>query len=241
MKIRTLFISDMHLGEKYAQTAILAKFIAKYQPKQLYLVGDIIDGYALRRNKWNTHCTDILRLIMTMAQEGVDITYLIGNHDSFLLKFLNYNFTGIKLARHAIHTTATGTKLLVIHGDLFDHSIKNIQTLYYLGYIGYGIVLRVNSILSIIQRFLHIPPWSLAKAIKSGVKRSIERAGKFEKLMIKYTKHHQCDGIVLGHTHQPTIKTIDNINYYNCGDWIDSCSAIIEHDDGGMELIRESI
>ena len=236
-----IFISDVHMGSRFSKTKELLEFLkwAKTQnPKKLYIVGDFIDGWKLKRNwHWTEDCNLVIRKILSMVKNGTEVYYLAGNHDDFLRLFINDfsdNFDNIKILDEVVHVTSSGEKLLVIHGDKFDLTLRvamrYTKWLCILGDIGYEFLIRLNSIVNHFRKFLGLDYWSLSQYVKSKVKSAGNYIGGFEELMIQYVKDHGYDGVICGHIHHANIRDIDGIRYYNCGDWVESKTALIEDD-----------
>lgn len=244
--MKTLFISDTHLGSRHAHTKQLLEYLdrikGKNAPDKLYIVGDFIDGWKLSRNwYWDDQCTLIIRKIMTLIKKGTEVIYVAGNHDEFLRKFIHEfdgSFGSIKFVDEIIHTTADGRKLLVVHGDKFDASIKYAKWLCVLGDIGYDFLIKANYFVNwfrknILRKKSH---WSLSKSIKSKVKQAVNYISDFEEFLTRYAESKGCEGVVCGHIHTPDMRQINGVWYYNTGDWMETCSAIVEEDDGSMNL-----
>ena len=246
--MRSLFISDIHLGCKHSKTEELLTFLKTIKdsdlPEKIFLVGDIIDGWRLKRNWfWDSNCTKVIRMLMTFSKKGVQIIYIAGNHDEFLRAFLpeiEDKFFGFKFVDSYIHETKEGEKVLVIHGDQFDATIKHAKWICVLGDIGYSFLLSINGYLDWIWRkcFRCRKRWSLSKAAKANVKSAISFIAKFEELLTRHAAKEGCSSVICGHIHTPDIKDINGVKYLNTGDWVESCSAITENDDGKFELVH---
>lgn len=236
-KIRTLFISDVHLGSKFCRSQELLLFLRRFDVEQLYLVGDFIDGWQMKRRvSWDDSNSFILRRIFGMIKDGANVVYVAGNHDDFLRNILPASFGHISFVNEIIHTTADGKKFLVIHGDVFDCTMK-FHWLYTLGDRAHHFAMSLNRLYNKIRKLLGKPYWSLSAMLKRNVKEAINFIGKFEHFIAEYTKSKECDGVICGHIHSPAIKTIEGIQYLNCGDWVESCTALIEYPDGKIELV----
>ena len=240
-KYKTIFISDIHLGCQACKDQQLLKFLKKNQCETLYLVGDIVDGWRLKRKfRWPQSHNDIVRSILTAAKNGTHVIYVIGNHDEILRDWsLLVNKLGnVEIVNESEYTTIKGKKLLVVHGDMFDtlmqaHAGKLIM---HLGDRLYDMLIVLNNIWSKIRSMFGLPYWSLSKAVKKGAKQVVSFVTHFENLMVDYCESKDYDGVVCGHIHTPGIKDIDGLMYYNCGDWLENCSAIVETLDGDFEL-----
>lgn len=248
--IRSIFISDIHLGCKFSQTEYFLDFIKwvdKQRPQQVYIVGDFIDGWQLKRNwYWDKNCNLIIRKIFSLLKHDVKVFYVAGNHDEFIRNFIDeiheIDLSGLKIADEFIHVTPNGEDLLVIHGDKFDaairYAMKYTRFLCTLGDWGYGNLIKLNRLVNWVRYRLNLPYWSLSKAIKHQFKQAVNYVGGFEEILVDYAKEKKCQGVICGHIHTPGFKKIKDIWYYNCGDWVESNSAIIEYEDGRMQLIN---
>jgi UDP-2,3-diacylglucosamine pyrophosphatase LpxH len=235
--VRSIFISDIHLGCKHTKCDSLLNFLEQYKTKKLYLVGDIIDGWRLKRNfYWDKNHTLVLQKLIKKMKKGVEVFYLTGNHDEFLRDFSDLQLDNLTITNEMIHESPNEDLYLVIHGDIFDAVTKHYRFLYYFGDIGYSLVLEINKWVNILRRKLGLKYWSFSKLCKNNIKQAVNFINSFEKFVVKYTKQKNCTGVICGHIHNPVIKNIDGIQYINCGDWIENKSAIIEYDDGTIEL-----
>ena len=238
MRVRSLFISDVHLGCRFARAEELFAFLGRVQPDRLYLVGDIIDGWKLKRSfHWTDTSSFILRRILGMLKRGTRIVYITGNHDEFLRTFAPQAFGHMELVDMCVHVTVDGRRLLVIHGDFFDHLTKHAAWIYHLGDRAYTLALHLNKWMNIARRSLGYPYWSFSSLLKSKVKRAVNFINDFEHFVARYTRKKGCCGVICGHIHVPAIRRIDGIDYVNCGDWVEHCTAVVEHLDGRMELV----
>lgn len=248
MKIRSLFFSDVHLGSRHSKALELLEYLREIEepPERIYIIGDFIDGWKLKSNwRWGDNCNLVIRKLLGFVKKGTRVYYAVGNHDEFLRRFLHsenerLDLGSIQLGNEFVHTTANGQKLLVVHGDKFDVSIKYARWLCFLGDWGYELLLRLNSFVNGIRwLFGYKKFWSLSKAIKHKVKQAVSYVGDFEKFLTKYCEDKKCDGVICGHIHTADIKEIDDVMYYNTGDWVESMTAIVEHEDGRLELIHK--
>jgi len=240
IKVRSIFISDIHLGCRYSKTIELLEFLKCYDTEYLYLVGDIFDGWKLKNNfYWDNNCTFIIRHILGMIKSnGTIVKYVTGNHDEFLREITPCVFGDILIADEFIHTTADNKKLLIIHGDAFDHITKHWKWIYFLGDTAYSFAMFLNQWVNFFRRKLGLQYWSFSSVLKQNVKKAVNYINSFEHFIAKHTLDNDCEGVVAGHIHQPCIKDIDGVKYYNCGDFVENCTAIIENLDGSMELIN---
>ena len=245
-QVRSVFISDIHLGSKHARTDLLVEFlrwVIEVKPDRLYIVGDFIDGWKLKRNwSWSNECNLVVQKILKVARKGTEICYAAGNHDEFLREFLHpeLNLGSIHIKDEFIHEDVQGRNLLVVHGDRFDatirYAMKSARWLCYLGDLGYDFMISLNSVVNWGRRILGLPYWSLSKAVKHRFKQAVNYVGGFEQILADYAKERHCEGVVCGHIHTPNITQIHGIDYYNCGDWVETCSALVEYRDGRIEL-----
>ncbi|MGL4728027.1 MAG: UDP-2,3-diacylglucosamine diphosphatase [Bosea sp. (in: a-proteobacteria)] len=238
-RFRTLFLSDVHLGAKACQAQALLDFLRDHEADTVYLVGDIIDGWALRKNWfWPQPHNDVVQKILRKARKGSRIVYLPGNHDEFLRNYYGTHFGGIEVAAEAMHETADGRKFLVIHGDQFDFVILHARWLAYLGDWAYDVALFTNRWVSVTRRKLGLPYWSLSAWAKLKVKNAVNVISKFEDQLIAEARKRGADGVICGHIHHATQRDLDGVTYVNTGDWVESCTAVVEHFDGRLEILR---
>lgn len=240
-KYRTVWISDIHLGTKGCQAGFLEDFLRSVDCDNLYLVGDIIDGWAMGRGStfFPQEHVNIIRRFLNKARNGTIVKYVIGNHDEFLRKYQD-QFTqigNIEIADEFIHVTADGRKLWVIHGDLYDGVTRYHKWISHLGDIGYTLLIQLNKQFNNIRKFFGHPYWSLSAYIKHKVKGAVEFINSFEDAVSKECKKNGYDGVVCGHIHHAEIKDINGITYYNDGDWVESCTALVEDMDGNIQII----
>jgi UDP-2,3-diacylglucosamine pyrophosphatase LpxH len=237
---RAVFVSDVHLGTKGSQPAMLNDFLANASCEQLYLVGDIIDGWRLRKSWfWDRHHDALLRTILRHAKHGTEVIYIPGNHDEMVRAWLplGLEIAGIKLMEEAIHTTATGEKLLVIHGDAFDSVVRYAKFLAHLGDHAYTVALVANRWFNWGRRHFGYPYWSLSAWLKRQVKEAVKFIDSFEVALSQEARNREMDGVVCGHIHHAEMRMIGETRYFNTGDWVESCTALVEHHDGRFELI----
>ena len=237
---RAVFISDTHLGTKGARCDFLADFLRRTECKTLFLVGDIIDGWRLRRSwYWDEMHDEVLRLVLQKARAGTDITYIPGNHDEMFRAWLpmNLEVAGIKLREEATHVTADGRRLLVIHGDAFDSVVRYAKFLAFLGDGAYTVALVANRWFNEIRRHLGHPYWSLSCWLKRQVKTAVKFIDSFEVALAGEARRRGFDGVVCGHIHHAEMRMVNGVEYMNDGDWVESCTALVEHMDGRMELL----
>ncbi|MFM8831113.1 MAG: UDP-2,3-diacylglucosamine diphosphatase [Spartobacteria bacterium] len=238
MRYRTGWISDVHLGTRGSKAGVLLDFLKDAEFETLYLVGDLIDIWALRRGiYWPQEHNDVIQKLLRKGRKGTEIIYIIGNHDEFLSAFHGH-YASVTLQKNAIHETADGRRLLIMHGHELDTVVQNMGWLAHLGDIGYVLLMRCNWIVNFIRRLAGLGHWSLSAYVKAEVKNVVSFIGKFEESIVRYAKDYNVNGVLCGHIHTASVREIDGTAYYNCGDWVESCTAMVEHFDGRMELLR---
>lgn len=240
--VRTLFISDVHLGTKDCKAEFLLELLASIRCEKLYLVGDIVDFWAMKRRIfWPNSHHQVIQKIFQLANQGTDVIYIPGNHDEVLRGYRNEYFdknrVSIQVLRQAIHTTQDGKRLLVMHGDYFDEEVCHGRFITWLGSALYDFALYLNRHFNFWRRKLGSGYWSLSSYIKSRVKGAERAIELFREAAIREVKKRGLDGIVCGHIHQPDIRTESGVLYCNDGDWVENCSALIERHDGVLELL----
>ena len=235
---RTLWISDLHLGTPGCQALALLDFLRHTECETLYLVGDIIDGWQLRRQwYWPQSHNDVVQKLLRKVRKGTRVIFIPGNHDEFARRYLNQTFGGIEVAKEWIHETADGRRLWVTHGDLYDGVIQCAKWLAYVGDSLYELTLRLNRHLNSLRARVGLPYWSLSKYLKFKVKRAVSYVGDFEAAVAREARHRRVQGVVCGHIHHAELREIDGIIYANDGDWVESLTALAEHADGRLEII----
>lgn len=240
-KFRSIFISDVHLGSKSCKARLLNNFLKHNSCETLYLIGDIIDGWKVQQNRWrwNKDQSNVIKRIIKLSTEGTRIIYVPGNHDEFLRPVLHHNLTfyGLELHNQFCHVGVDGSRYLVTHGDLFDGITRIGKWLSFLGDSAYDLVLWLNTIFNGIRHRFGFGYWSLSKYLKHRVKRAVDFVFEFERNLAGHCKRKEYDGVICGHIHHAEIKMIDGVVYMNDGDWVESCSALVEHHDGRFEII----
>ena len=235
---RSLFISDVHLGTRGAQVGALLEFLKQHEAKTIYLVGDIVDGWRMRQAwYWPQSHNDVVQKLLRKARKGVRIIYLPGNHDEFLRDFYGTHFGGIEVRERAIHEAADGRRYLVIHGDQFDVVVSNARWLAYLGDWAYETALWISHRVNFVRRKLGFTYWSLSSWAKIKVKHAVNFIGKFEETLSIEAAKHGVDGVICGHIHSAALRDFGGLIYVNTGDWVESCTAAVEHFDGRIEII----
>ncbi len=238
-RFRTLFVSDVHLGKRGTQAELFLDFLRCHDAETIYLVGDMIDGWALKGGwYWPQSHNDVIQKLLRKARKGARVIFLPGNHDEFARSYLGLVFGGVEVTDTAIHTTADGRRFLVIHGDQFDVVIAHARWLALLGDWAYEMALSVNSWFNRARRRLGLRYWSLSAWAKLKVKDAVSFIGTFEGTLAAQARKRGCDGVVCGHIHHAAIRTVDGITYVNTGDFVESCTAVVEHGDGRLEIIE---
>ena len=236
---RTLFISDLHLGSKAAQADMILDFLKMNDADTIFLVGDIIDGWRLRSSwYWPQSHNDVVQKLLRKARKGTKMVYIPGNHDEFARQFVKLSFGGIEILRKTTHIAADGKKFLIMHGDEFDLVVCNARWLAYLGDWAYDLAIFINMNFNFIRRKLGFPYWSFSAWAKLKVKNAVNFIGSFETALAEEARKGGADGIICGHIHHAVIRDIDGIRYMNTGDFVESCTAIAEHEDGRMEILH---
>lgn len=239
LKVRTVWISDLHLGTPGCQAEPLLDFLRSVECETLFLVGDIIDGWQLRRSwYWPQAHNDVVQKLLRKARKGTRVCFVPGNHDEFARKYLGHNFGGVDVVRDAVHTLADGRRLWVTHGDHFDGVIQCAKWLAHVGDWAYELTLRISRHLNSLRARLGLPYWSLSRYLKLKVKRAVSYVGDFEAAVAREARARGVHGVVCGHIHHAEIRDIDGVLYCNDGDWVESLTALVEHADGQLQLIE---
>ena len=237
---RAVFISDLHMGTRGCRSDFLAQFLGSFTTESLYLVGDIVDGWRLRKSwYWDEMHDEVVKLILRHASRGAKVLYIPGNHDEMFREWLplHLEIGGVRLVGEAEHATADGKRLLVIHGDQFDSVVRYAKSLAFLGDSAYTTALNVNRWFNVVRRLLGYPYWSLSQWAKRQVKGAVKAIDRFEEALAGEAKRRQFDGVVCGHIHHAEMRNVAGVLYMNTGDWVESCTALVEHHDGRLELI----
>jgi UDP-2,3-diacylglucosamine pyrophosphatase LpxH len=238
LRVRTVWISDLHLGTPGCRALALLDFLKQVDCDQLFLVGDIIDGWQLRRAwYWPQAHNDVIQKLLRKARKGTRVIFVPGNHDEFARRYVDHEFGGIEVAQEWMHETADGRRLWITHGDLFDGVIQCAKWLAYVGDSLYGLTLRLNSHFNSLRARLGLPYWSLSKYLKQKVKRAVSYVGDFEVAVAREARRRGADGVVCGHIHHAEMRMIDGVLYCNDGDWVESLTALVEHADGRLEIL----
>jgi UDP-2,3-diacylglucosamine pyrophosphatase LpxH len=236
---RAVFISDLHLGTPGCQAGPLLDFLKSHSSQTLYLVGDIVDGWQLRRRwHWPQAHNDVVQKLLRRARKGCKVVFIPGNHDEFARGFAGHHFGGIEVREEAVHTMADGRRLWVIHGDHFDAVIQCAKWLAYLGDNAYELTLRLNRHLNSLRARMGLPYWSLSAYLKHKVKKALNYVTAFEEAVAAEARKRGYQGVVCGHIHRAEVREIDGTLYCNDGDWVESLTALVEHHDGRLELVH---
>jgi len=229
----------VHLGTREAKAPFLLDFLRHHLADRLYLVGDMFDGWALRRSwYWPASHNDVLQALLRRARSGTEITYIPGNHDEAARSFPGLDFGGIVVQSQAMHTTADGRELLILHGDEFDGVVRHARWLSLLGAVAYSGILKLNRHVNRVRRWFDLPYWSLSAYLKHKTKRAVQFIADFEQAVAREAREQGVDGVVCGHIHHAEMRSIDGVLYANTGDWVESCTALVEHLDGRLDIIR---
>ena len=240
---RTIWISDVHLGTKGCNADLLIDFLDNTDSETMYLVGDIIDGWRLKKKfYWPSSHNDVVWRIMKRAKRGTRIVYIPGNHDEMFRQFTGLNFGGVEIRRAAFHDTVDGRRLMVLHGDEFDAVMLSHRWLAFVGDWAYRATMSLNVLVNGVRKLLGKPYWSLSKAAKHKVKNAVEFIGKYEEVVAKAAGERGVDGVVCGHIHTAEFREFEfegkPVEYWNDGDWVEGCNALVEHHDGSMEILN---
>ena len=236
---RSVFISDIHLGTRGCQAELLLDFLRHMTCDRLYLVGDIVDGWKMKSGwHWPQAHNDVVQKILRLARKGAVVTYIPGNHDDRVRDFCGVHFGGVTVARDAVHQTADGRRFLVVHGDEFDAVVKHAAWLGLAGDIAYRALLTINTLFNRIRRRMGFGYWSLSAFLKSRVKNALQFIDNFETALADEARRRDVDGVICGHIHKAEMRDIAGVLYVNDGDWVESCSALVEHGDGRLEILH---
>jgi UDP-2,3-diacylglucosamine pyrophosphatase LpxH len=237
-RFRTAWISDVHLGTRSSKAAALLDFLRDHELETLYIVGDLIDTWQMRRGiYWPQQHNDVIQKLLRKARKGTRIIYIPGNHDEFVGDFCGY-YGHIAIEKQAKHMTADGRCILVIHGHELDTVVQNARWLAFAGDLGYQFLLSLNPLINFVRRRFGLGYWSLSAYAKRRVKDAVNFIGEFETAIVRYAERHSVDAVLCGHIHSAGIRQIGAVTYYNCGDWVETCSALVENFDGEMELLN---
>jgi UDP-2,3-diacylglucosamine pyrophosphatase LpxH len=239
LRFRTIWISDIHLGTRGCQAERLLDFLKHSESDYLYLVGDIVDGWHLRKRwYWPQAHNDVVQKVLRRARHGAKVIYVPGNHDEAARPFCGLHFGGVYVTNEIVHETADGKRMLILHGDQFDAVMGAAKWLAHLGDAAYDVALFVNRILNTVRRRMGFPYWSLSAYLKHKVKNAVEHISDFEEFIAERAKHQQADAVLCGHIHHAEIRQIGPVLYLNDGDWVESCTALVEDFAGKLSIIR---
>jgi UDP-2,3-diacylglucosamine pyrophosphatase LpxH len=236
-RYRTGWISDAHLGTRGCNAAALLDFLRANDFETLYVVGDLIDIWSLRRGiYWPQQHNDVIQKILRKARKGTHVVYIPGNHDELVADFCGA-YGNIDIKQRAIHVTALGERILIIHGHELDAVVQNVKWLAFAGDVGYQFLLSLNPLINFVRRRFGLGYWSLSAYAKQRVKDAVSFIGKFEAAVAHYAERYDVDAVLCGHIHSAAIREFGNVTYYNCGDWVESCTALVEESDGQINLV----
>ena len=236
---RSIWISDVHLGKSVAKAQMLCDFLKYNSCDTLYLVGDIIDGWSMKKRAyWPQEHVNVIRRILTRSKKGTKIVYITGNHDEFLRRYSGMSFGNIHLVDEYIHHSPDGKKYWVVHGDAFDVVVFNKKWLVVIGDIAYDSMLKINIWFNRARSALGMEQWSLSYYLKNKVRNAFSIISNYETTLVNECMKRDLQGVICGHIHHPELKEIDGIQYGNCGDWVESCSALVEDKEGHLEIIQ---
>ncbi|KIM04761.1 MAG: serine/threonine protein phosphatase [Sulfurovum sp. AS07-7] len=241
MKYKSIFLSDIHLGTKFSKAEIFLDFLKKVESENIFLIGDIIDGWAIKRKfKWPQSHSDVIQKLLRASRKGVNIYYIIGNHDDFLRPFVPLVLGDrIQIVNELEYISLKKKRYYIVHGDFFDSITMTKKWLAHLGDIGYDLLLNINVVFSYIrQKIGYKKYWSLSKYVKDNVKQSVNFINDYENILSEYAHKNKYDGVICGHIHKAEIKMVDTIEYMNSGDWVESCTVLVERFDGEFEIIH---
>jgi UDP-2,3-diacylglucosamine pyrophosphatase LpxH len=237
--VRTLFLSDIHLGTRGCQADALLDFLRYHEADKIYLVGDIVDGWRLKQSwYWPQAHNDVVQKLLRKVRKGTPLIYVPGNHDEFFRDYAGSNFGGIEIVEEAMHICADGRKILLLHGDKFDTVVRNVKWLAHLGDWAYDVAIWLNGHIARLRRYLGLPYWSFSQWSKDKVKRAVSFICAFEEAVAEDARRQGASVVICGHIHKAVVRDIGGVTYMNTGDWVESCSAICEHHDGRLELIH---
>jgi UDP-2,3-diacylglucosamine pyrophosphatase LpxH len=237
LRLRSIFLSDVHLGSRDCRARELLDFLSGVETDYLFLVGDIVDFWSLRRSfHWPQEHNDVLRMVLAKAREGTQVIYVPGNHDEDIREFCGSQFGNLKIRRKYVHSTADGRELLVMHGDEFDTAVKCSRWLARFGATAYELMMRINRGVNLCRRAFGMPYWSLATYVKQRLGNAVRYVAAFETAAAQAARSRNLDGIICGHIHRPGVREIEGILYCNDGDWVESCTALVESMSGQLSL-----
>jgi len=241
---RAIWISDVHLGTPGCKASLLLAFLKAHRCEHLYLVGDIIDGWRLSSGSWywpGEHNRVVRQILRKSEKEGTQVHYVTGNHDAFLRGYIEEHqleMGNIRIVNEAWHETLAGQRVWIVHGDAYDGITRHHKWVAVLGDSAYNFLLWSNHWFNLARKILNLPYWSISRAIKNKVKSAVSFIFEFEQTVVREAQKRKADGVICGHIHHAEKKIIDGIQYYNCGDWVESCTALIEDDAGDIRIVH---
>jgi UDP-2,3-diacylglucosamine pyrophosphatase LpxH len=239
VKYRSVWISDVHLGFRGCRADYLLQFLHSFECEHLYLVGDIVDIWSMKKEPyWPQEHNNVIRTILGKAKHNSKVIYVPGNHDELLKDYAGMAFGNVEIRSKIVHTAADGRRYLVLHGDQFDGLVMSSKVLGIIGSRIYDLLLRLNHYVNFVRRKLGFPYWSLAGYLKHKVKNAIQYINNFEEAVAYEASRSGVQGVICGHIHRAEISQIHGVSYCNCGDWVESCTALVEHADGSMEIMN---
>jgi UDP-2,3-diacylglucosamine pyrophosphatase LpxH len=237
-RYRTIFLSDLHLGARGCQAELMLDFLRHNEADTYYLIGDIIDGWRLKGGwYWPQAHNDVVQKLLRKVRRGAHMIFVPGNHDEFARQFLGLSFGGIEIKRNAMHVTADGRRFWITHGDEFDVVVRHAKWLALFGDWAYDVAIFLNTHFNRVRRALGFGYWSFSSWAKLRVKNAVNFIGAFERELASEARKRGADGVICGHIHHPSIREIDGVAYVNTGDFVESCSLAVEHDDGALEVV----
>jgi len=238
-RYRAIFISDIHLGTKACQAEAFLDFLKTHRAPRIYLVGDIVDFWRIRRGVyWPQSHNDVFQKLLRQVRKGVELIYIPGNHDEAMREYCGSRFGGIAIERQTVHIGASGRRYLIMHGDEFDVVVRYAKWLAFLGDWGYVTALWFNTHLNVVRRRFGMPYWSLSAYLKHKVKRAVNYIGEFEHALAQEARRNGAQGVICGHIHHAAMRQVEDVVYINTGDWVESCTAVVETEEGDFQIIR---
>ncbi len=238
-RYRSIWLSDIHLGTRGCQAELLLDFLKHNESDHLYLVGDIVDGWRLKKAWfWPQAHNDVVQKILRRARKGAKVFLIPGNHDEAFREFIGLQFGGVTILEDTVHITADGRRFLVIHGDQFDAVVRYAKWLAHVGDTAYVALLGINTVLNLIRRKLGFQYWSISAYLKHRTKKAVEYIGNYETALADEARRRHVDGVICGHIHHAEIRDMGGVLYCNDGDWVESCTALVEHETGELEIIN---
>lgn len=236
---RSIWISDVHLGTSAAKAEQLSDFLKFNRCDTLYLLGDIFDGWRMKKRVyWPQAHINVIRRILTASKRGTKVVYITGNHDEFLRRYSGMSFGNIHLVDEFVHQSPSGKRFWLVHGDAYDAVVFNKKWLVMIGDFAYDFLLKINPLLNRARAFLGMPQWSLSSYLKNRLRNAFSIINNYEKILSNECKKRNLDGVICGHIHHAELKQIDGVDYANCGDWVESCSALTEGFDGEIQIVH---